>query len=121
MRKNGIVKLGNKRSGGTKKLEGFESIDVDRENKILGNRHVLWDHRDDTERARVIECYRVEYEADWKVDGPMKQETLKIARKVYKGQNVLLNCWCSGAPTFKPCHAELIKSRIEEVLAPYCT
>lgn len=120
-KKFGQVLLGNKRKGGMRSLTNFESIDVDRECKILGNRHILWDHRDDTERARVIECYRVEYEADWKVDGPMKQETLKLARKAYRGQNLLLLCWCSGAPTFKPCHAELIKSRIEEVLAPYCT
>ena len=118
-KKFGQVLLGNKRKGGTKSLAGFESIDVDRENAILGNKEILWDHRDDAERARVIEAYRIEYEADWKVDGPMKQETLKLARKVYKGANLLLCCWCSGAPTFKPCHAELIKSRIEEILAPY--
>ena len=104
---------------GTKHLDGFESIDVDRECKILGNKNILWDYRDDAERARVIEAYRVEYEAYWKIDGPMKQETLKLARKAYKGQNLLLLCWCSGTPTYKPCHAELIKSRIEEILAPY--
>jgi hypothetical protein len=119
MRKFGQVLLGNKRKGGTKNLKDFESIDVDRENPVLGNKEILWDHRDDTERARVIEAYRVEYEADWQVDGPMKQETLKLARKAYKGQNLLLLCWCSGAPTYKSCHAELIKSRIEEILAPY--
>ena len=118
-KKFGEIRLGNKRSNGVKRLVGFESIDVDRENPVLGNKAILWDHRDDAERARVIECYRVEYEADWKVDGPMKQETLKLARKAYRGQNLLLLCWCSGAPTYKPCHAELIKSRIEEILAPY--
>lgn len=118
-RKFGEIKIGNKRTGGVKSLEGFTSIDVDRLNPVLGNKYILEDYRDDEKRAEVLENYRKDYEADWAVDGPMKQETLKIARRVYKGESVLLLCWCNGKPTFKPCHAEQIKAKIEEILKPY--
>ncbi len=115
----GCIKLGNKRKGGIAQLESYTSVEVDRNNLILGNKYVLFDFRDNDERAEVIGKYKVDFDKDWAENGPMKQETLKLARRVYKGESLLLLCWCAGAPTFKPCHAELIKSRIEEVLAPY--
>ena len=115
----GQIKLGSKRKGGIKELSGFTSISVDRESAELGNPFILWDHRDDEERAKVISQYKEKYDADWAQNGPMKEATLKIARRVYKGESIMLVCWCSGPPIYKPCHAELIKARIEEVLAPY--
>jgi len=119
MPKFGQIKLGSKRKGGIRELPGFTSISVDRENPVLGNKYVLWDHRDDDERAEVIWKYKEDYDADWAQNGPMKEATLKIARRVYKGENIMLLCWCSGPPIYKPCHAELIKERIEGILAPY--
>lgn len=119
MKTFGKIKIGNKRKGGISALEGFTSVDVDRANPILGNRHVLSKWADDEERQEVLDDYKVDYDSDWFHDGPMKQETLKLARRVYKGENLLLVCWCNGKPTYKPCHAEFIKSKIEEVLAPY--
>jgi len=119
MKNFGKIEIGNKRKGGVKSKEGFTSIDCDRENPILGNKYVLLDWRDDDMRTDVLFDYKGDYDEDWNNNGPMKQETLKIARRVYKGENVLLNCWCVGAPTFKPCHVEFIKERIEEILKPY--
>lgn len=115
----GKIKIGNKRTGGTKELKGFTPIDVDRANPILGNKYILEDYRDDIKRFEVLCNYQRDYEADWEIEGPMKQETLKLARRCYKGENLLLNCWCVGEPTNKPCHAEFIKKRIEEILEPY--
>lgn len=119
MGKFGQIKIGNKRTGGLKELKGFTSVDVDRKNPILGNHYPLDDYRDDVKRTEVIGKYNEDYEADWAANGPMKQETLKLARRVYKGESLLLLCWCSGAPTFKPCHAEKIVAKIEEILKPY--
>jgi hypothetical protein len=117
----GKVEIGNKRKGGVKFDSSFELIDVDRNHPTLGNRHILYNHLDDEERARVIEAYRLDYNKDCENNGPMLEATKVIARKVYKGQNVALMCWCSGPPTNKPCHAEIIKGKIEEILAPFDT
>lgn len=117
--KFGKVEIGNKRKGGAVFPPDYLRVDVDRKNKILGNPYILHNYLDDRERAEVIGKYQLDYEADWAVDGPMKEETLKIARLVYKGQSVVLDCWCAGKPTYKPCHAELIKEKIEQILTPY--
>ncbi len=117
--KLGEIRVGNKRSGGISNLPDFTSIDCDRKNPILGNPHILKNHLDDEERRQVIEKYQQDYEKDYSEYGPMYQETLKLARRAYKGENLLLNCWCSGPPTFKPCHVDLIKENIEEILRPY--
>jgi len=117
--KFGNIYIGNKRSGAAPPRKDTEVIHVDRVNPILGNKYILEDYRDDIKRAEVLSKYKADYDADWERDGPMKQETLKIARKVYKGKSVSLLCWCAGAPTFRACHAEFIKYRIEEVLKPY--
>lgn len=115
----GEIKIGNKRKGGISSLSGFTSIDCDRKNPILGNKYILHDYLDDQERESVINSYKIDYEEDWKIGGPMKEATLKLARRAYKGENLLLNCWCYGDPTKKPCHVELIKAKIEEILEPY--
>ena len=115
----GQIIIGNKRTGSDKIPVNFLLWDVDRANPILGNKHILEDHRDDIKRAEVLGEYKSDYDADWMIAGPMKQETLKIARRVYKGENIALMCWCSGKPTFKPCHAEQIRDRIAEILKPH--
>lgn len=115
----GQIKIGNKRKGGVKFDSSFELIDVDRNHPILGNKHILHNHLDDEERARIIEAYRQDYNEDCSKNGPMLEATKVIARKVYKGQNVALMCWCGGPPINKPCHAEIIKAKIEEILKPY--
>jgi hypothetical protein len=115
----GQIKIISKRKGGEKADSSFVRIDVDRKNPVLGNRHVLHNHLDDSERADVINKYRVDFEKDCLNNGPMLEETKKIARRVYRGENIALACWCSGPPLFKPCHAEIIKNKIEEILKPY--
>jgi hypothetical protein len=115
----GKIIVGNLRKGASPIPPGFTQIRVDRENPILGNKYILHDWRDDDERYDVLFDYKGDYDDDWDKNGPMKQETLKIARRVYKGESVALMCWCAGKPTYKPCHAEFIKDRIEETLKPY--
>jgi len=119
MKTFGKIIFGNLRKRADKIPDDYLVIRVDRDHAILGNKYILWDHRDDDERAEVIGKYRVDYEKDCANNGPMLEATKVIARKVYKGQSVALMCWCSGAPTYKPCHAELIKAKIEEILKPY--
>jgi hypothetical protein len=44
--------------------------------------------------------------------GPMSQAIKGLAARVGAGERMALRCWC--AP--KPCHAELIRDRIAQVL-----
>ena len=118
-KKFGKVIICNKRKGAHPIPEGFLRVDVDRTNEILGNPYELLDWRDDDMRTDVLADYQADYDVDWNRGGPMKEETLKLARRVYKGENLALMCWCAGKPTYKPCHAEQIRDRIKEVLAPY--
>ena len=119
MKNFGKIIIGNLRKGADKIPSEYLQIRVDRQCPILGNKYELLDWRDDDMRTDVLADYRGDYDEDWGKGGPMKEETLKIARKVYKGQSVALMCWCCGKPTYKPCHAEFIKEKIEEILAPY--
>lgn len=119
MSKFGKVIIGNLRKGANEIPAEYLKIRVDREHPTLGNQYVLEDWRDDDMRTDVLADYLGDYEEDCKNNGPMLEATKVIARKVYKGQSVALMCWCRGKPTYKPCHADFIKSKIEEILKPY--
>jgi Domain of unknown function (DUF4326) len=106
------VRITSKRKGGIDSDPSETIVDVDRVHPILGNRHILKDHRDDVERAQVIDRYRQDLEADWARSGPMSQAIKGLAARVGAGERMALRCWC--AP--KPCHAELIRYRIAQVL-----
>lgn len=113
----GSIRIGNKRAGAREKPKADEIvIDADRNNPVLGNRHILKNHLDDTERHQVIEAYRKDYEADWNRAGPMRKATEELADMVREGKKVILMCWCSGAPLNKPCHADIIKDRVAELV-----
>jgi hypothetical protein len=118
---SGSVRLGNKRKGAAAKPRPGETVvDIDRANPILGNPFILQDHRDDVRRAEVIALYKKKYEADIARGGPMSAATEKLAERVRAGEHLILMCWCHGAPYGKPCHGDLIKDRIEKLLAFTC-
>jgi hypothetical protein len=69
---NGYVRLGNKRAGAPGKPKPGEiAIDIDRQNRVLGNPFILGDANDKAARADVIERFAVKYRADLACDGPM--------------------------------------------------
>lgn len=105
---NPVVHICSKRKGGTKPLNGFPIVDVDRSNEILGNPYVLQDPNNEEEREVVISLFEMLYEEDFKNRGPMFEETLKLSEISRKHGGISLRCWC--AP--KKCHAELIRHKI---------
>ena len=98
----------SKRKGGISPFAGETVVDVDRTNPILGNRHVLADHRDDRQRETVIEAYRRDFEDDMARAGPMFRAVEGLARRFVAGESIALRCWC--AP--RPCHAEIIQRMV---------
>lgn len=107
----GSIRLGNKRAASqAKPVEGDISIDIDRSNPVLGNRHILSDHRSRNARIRCIEAFRMDMEEDGRRNGPMTKATKEIARLVLEGKSVILNCWCYP----KPCHGDVIKWKVLE-------
>jgi hypothetical protein len=106
------VRITSKRKGGIESYPMETIVDVDRAHPVLGNPYVLRDHRKDDERAQVIDRYRQDLESDWSRGGPMSQAIRGLAERVDAGERLALRCWC--AP--KPCHAELIRNKIAEVL-----
>ena len=106
----GAVRVVSKRKGGEPEAEGEVVIDVDRNHPVLGNRHILQDHKDDDERARVIAAYGADFEADLASRGPMYREVRRLALRVAQGERIALRCWC--AP--RECHADLIAAKVAE-------
>lgn len=111
----GSLRIGNKRTNcGNKPTTGETFIQGDRTNPVLGNKHVLHNHRNRQERAQVIEAYRLDFEKDWQTNGPMRRETETIAARHAAGENIILMCWCSGTPENYPCHLDLVVARIRD-------
>lgn len=90
---------------------GETVIDVDRTNRVLGNRHVLDNHNDIKRRMQVISAYAYDLARDRDSGGPMEQEIARIAERVRFGERIALRCWCAPLP----CHGDLIRQRIEEL------
>lgn len=108
---SGSVRVVSKRKGGAGAAADETIIDVDRTHPILGNPHVLHNHRDSQERSRVIALLQADLQADERVRGPMNQALAQIALRVQAGERIALRCWC--AP--RPCHADLYRERIEQL------
>jgi hypothetical protein len=109
----GSIRLGNKRVGAPGKPgPGEIAIDIDRKNRILGNRFVLNNPHDPVARADVIERFRTEYVEDLASNGPMSAATEALAERVRKGEHVVCMCWCWP----KPCHGNVIIAEVKRRL-----
>ena len=93
-------------------LPGQTVIKVDRSNPVLGNRHVLHEPYHLLLRISVIQAYAEDLQADKTINGPMTRAIATIAQRVKNGENIALACWCAPLP----CHADLIKKAIEDLL-----
>lgn len=87
-------------------------IRVDRENKILGNRHVLRDKSDLQARHAVISANQADLEKDCAHKGPMFQALVDIATRVKAGEKICLACWCDPSP----CHATNYVKKINQLI-----
>ena len=107
----GSIRIVSKRKGGASPLPGESIVDVDRSNPVLGNPHVLHDHRNEDERARVIAAYAKDFREDVAAGGRMLGAVRELAQRLRNGERMALRCWC--AP--RPCHAEIIRGKVYEL------
>lgn len=107
----GSIRIVSKRKGGTAATADEFVIDVDRSNPVLGNRHVLRNHRDSEERDRVIAANAADFAADVAAGGPMLAAVQEIADRLLQGQKIALRCWCEP----EPCHARTYKAKAYEL------
>ena len=101
---SGSVRVVSRRKGGLQALPGEVVIDVDRSNPVLGNRHVLHNHKDAEERDRVIAAYAADLAADLMARGPMSRAIDSLGARVVMGERLAFRCWC--AP--RKCHGDLL-------------
>lgn len=117
----GYARVVSKRSGGTPAEPHETVVTVDRTNRTLGNRHVMRDHADPAERARVIAAHRADLEADLAADGPISKELHRLAVRVALGENIALACWCAPCACHADSYAEIINKRAAAIFqgTPY--
>ena len=104
----GSVRVVSQRKGGIEAKPGETVVDVDRTHPVLGNRHVLQNHKDAAERDRVIEAYAADLAADLMARGPMSREVEALGARVGRGEKLALRCWC--AP--RKCHGDLLANLV---------
>ncbi len=110
----GVVRVVSKRAGGVPARPGELVIDGDRKNPLLGNRHVLSNHRDPVERARVISDHLIQdLEPDVLQGGSIYRELKRVAGLVLSGQNVAFSCWCAPMPCHCDHYAEAVQMLVE--------
>lgn len=116
----GTIRVVSKRAGGLKANPDETVIPCDRRSPILGNRHILSNHRNPAEREQVIKNYAVDLGKDFAVKGPKFQACVALAARVRCGENIALECWCSVPPPkkFVPCHGHLLAVQISEMVVP---
>lgn len=102
------IRVVSKRRGGLLPGAGETVVDIDRTNPALGNPHILRDHRDDAERARVIAKYEADLADDLALNGPMTRAIRSLAERLRSGERIALRCWC--AP--RPCHGDRLRTEI---------
>lgn len=110
----GYIRLGNLRVNAPKKYKpkpGESIIRVDRDNPILGNKHILYDAANEQERSDVLSMYKKDLEFDLLIDGPMSKEIEYIAQRVLGGECIIAMCWCAPLA----CHAQLIINAVNNL------
>lgn len=108
----GSVRVVSKRKGGVQAAPGETVIDGDRNDPVFGNRHILKNHLDDDERARVIHQHLVEdFEPDVIAGGPIYRKMISLAERVAAGERLAISCWCAPAP----CHCDNYASGISKL------
>lgn len=113
--KLGKARVTSKRKGGIPAAPHETIIHADRTNRILGNRHILHNHRDPEERARVIAAHGRDLDADLAVGGPISRELHRLAVQVALGKNIAFACWCAPRPCHADRYAEIVNARAAEI------
>jgi len=117
MEKKGSIRVTSKRSGGVRAMPHEIVVPADRRNRILGNPHILHNHRDDEERRAVIAAHGRDLDRDIATGGPISVEIMRLAKRVAHGECIALECWCKP----RPCHADryvaLVLEQVDKLIA----
>lgn len=109
----GAARVVSKRAGGLAAAPDETIVSIDRTNPVLGNRHILHDHSDPIERARVIAAHRCDVEQDLARGGPVDRELAALTQRVLAGERLALACWCKMKRAPRACHGDLYVAEIE--------
>jgi len=110
----GNIIITSKRKGGTKAPSGYKVFNVAKGSPLYNKFSEALNPRkeDPSLRQEVCNLYQWHFE-DELLQNPAVQKYLQeIAEYVMNGGNAALECWCSPLQ----CHAETIKTYIEEVI-----
>lgn len=113
--KLGKARVVSKRKGGIPAAPHETIIPADRSNRILGNRHILRNHRDPEERALVIAAHGRDLDADLAADGPISKELHRLAVQVALGRDIAFACWCAPRPCHADRYAAIVNARAAEI------
>jgi len=80
----GSIRVVSKRKGGTVAAAHETLIDA----AVLGNRHILHNHRDAKERAQVIAAHGHDLASDLANHGPIDQLLDQLAERVRGGEHI---------------------------------
>ena len=111
------IRVASKRKGTFQKRDNEVVVNIDRTNRILGNPFILRNRYDTTERNLVIQKYRDLIDSDIAVYGPKFDAILELTNVVLSGKNLALLCWCKEPDRDVACHGDIIKEKIEEIIA----
>jgi hypothetical protein len=98
----------SRRINGTAAQPDETVIDGDRSHPILGNRHLMADPNDPTERRRVIAAYQSELQMDLLTRGPKAIAIGTLAARVASGERIALRCWCAPLA----CHLDVVAEEV---------
>lgn len=113
------IRIVSKRAGGVRARAGERVIDVDRSNRVLGNKHVMQAGADPRgERDRVIAANAVDLANDEAVNGPMSRALDEVAAIVDSGTPVAFQCWCWPLPCHAGNYQKAVERRLGRSLTP---
>ena len=114
----GTLRVTSKRAGGLQSRSNEIVVPVDRTNPLLGNRHILRNHKDRIERDKVIALYTKDLVEDFARKGSKYHACLRIAKHLKQGNNIALQCWCAtpADKPFIPCHGHILEKEILAML-----
>ena len=88
-------------------------VGVDRMHPILGNhRHRLFRPNDPVERARVVDAYRRDMQADFARGGPMSVAVRELVERVLAGEHLVAMCHCMP----RQCHGSVIIEQVDRLV-----
>ena len=106
----GCIRVGSKRTGGTRPKPDETQIHGDRQSSVFGNPFPLTDWKDPVAREQVIERFFLKcFSPDVLSKGPIYAAMQQLATRINEGEKLILMCWCAPLK----CHCQHIAKGVE--------